>query len=161
MDRKRTWCGVAMMALALGGMADQASAQIVADADAEVRFERAAVLADQALVIAKQSRDYQKASSMMQEAAALRGKDAGAVDALIQAAHFAWYGGRGLNAVSAFKRAGETARAIGDDETADRAFMSAAWVAAREGEVTTAELMLRQVESPRSSIAVAALPDRP
>lgn len=159
---KRIWSGVAVMMMALGGAATEVTAQgIVADADAEVRFERAAVLADQALVIAKQVGDFDKASSLMQEAAALRGMDAGAVEALVQAAHFAYYGGRPLNAVSAFRRAGETARAIGDHETADRAFMSAAWVASREGEASTANAMRARVSSSRTSVAIASPLDRP
>lgn len=129
--------------LLIGGAPDLRGQMTPTEADeTAVRIERAELLAQHGIQLARLGHEYEEAVSYLREAASLWGTHDEAVEALSHAGHFAWHAGRGLISVSAFNHAGETALELGDFARAAEAFVAAAWVAAQEGEVDTAETLV-------------------
>lgn len=133
------------------------SAQTTVLTEDAVRIERAELLAEQAWIVATQSRNFEAAALQLREAADLFGVDYPAVKALQNAGRFQYYANRKLSAVSTLRVAAETAERIGDFGTASRAFREAAWVAAQVGEVETAKSLLERADTTLAQIAVVAL----
>lgn len=133
------------------------SAQTTVLSEDAARYERAEILAEQGMIIAKQTANYASAASYLRDAAALWGSEAASVEALMNAGRFNYYANRKLVAVSALKTAGETAEKIGDLATASQAFRDAAWVAAEAGELPTARQLLERGNDLLSNVAIVAL----
>lgn len=133
------------------------SAQTTVVSEDAVRYERAEILAEQAMILANQKADYASAASYLRDAASLWGTEPASVDALLNAGRFNYYANRKLVAVSALKTAGETAEKIGDVATASRAYRDAAWVAAEAGEINTAVELLARGDRLLSTVAIVAL----
>lgn len=132
-------------------------AQTTVASESAARYERAEILAEQAMIMANQNANYVVAASYLRDAAALWGSESASVNALLNAGRFNYYANRKLVAVSALKSAGDLAEKMGDAATASRAFRDAAWVAAEAGEIRTAVELLERGERLMSSVAVAAL----
>lgn len=140
MNGKRMWGVAAIVTLAICVATSDLRAQSL-ETDFEVRVQRAGALAQHGRQLAAQTREFEEASSVLREAAELRGGGAEAVRDLIDAGYYAYYGGKGLRAVSALRAAGEAALEEGEMLTAAEAFLNAAWVAHREGELPTARYL--------------------
>lgn len=124
-----------------------ASAQLSVDIDASLRLERATILAEQAWLLANQKGEFAAAASQLREAAELlRDTEPEKVRVLTNAGHFHYHARQHLSAVSALQEAGEVARLLGDGEAANEAFLAAAWVAVRAGDVVTATQLLGRME---------------
>lgn len=121
-------------------------AQLSVDLNASTRYERAEILSEQAWLLANQKRDFSAAASTLREAALLRDADQEKIRVLVNAGHFHFYANRPLSAVSALREAGEVALTLGKVEEANKAFLDAAWVAARAGEIRTASQLLARTQ---------------
>ena len=117
---------------------------------------RADLLAQHGRQLALFERDFRRASSLLRAAAELRGEDALAVDELIEAGHYAYYGGRKTIAVQTLDRAARVALATGDPTTAAESLLDGAWVAHELGDLDTARRLLLEGERVARSSGVAA-----
>lgn len=143
------------LTLSLLGPAAARSQTVVRD-DLAIAVARAEVLTEQAYLAAEQASDFTRAATWLRDAAALRGEDPAAVQALMDAGHFHFYARRSGSAVSAFHEAGRIALDLGDRETAARAFRNAAFAADRVGDVLTARRFLARSETLQAEMTLLA-----
>lgn len=139
----RMWGSALVLLLALTLPFDRAEGQSIT-VEPTATAEQADLLALHGRQLAKFRRNFVEASLYLRHAAELRGPDEAAVRDLLDAAHYAWYGGRRLTAMSTMYEAGKVAAAIGDRDTAQRAFMDAAWVGREAGRLDLARQILEQ-----------------
>jgi hypothetical protein len=149
----KMWGAAAMLTLAVSGAFAPVQAQS-ATADAKAEITRAEVLSEYGRQLAHLERDFRKASLLLREAAELRGNAPEAVDELVEAGHFAYYGGLKTAAIHTLYKAGRVALQTGDAATAAEAFLDGAWVAHELGDDETARELLVAGQSLATSAAI-------